>query len=64
MTTSRRDGADVLRLAGEVLARGREPGDEVARIGGDEFAVVTSLSGSEPVRTLCGRLTAALVALV
>jgi diguanylate cyclase (GGDEF)-like protein len=53
-------GNDVLRLAGEVLARGRESGDQVARIGGDEFAVITSLAGSESVRELCGRLTAAL----
>jgi diguanylate cyclase (GGDEF)-like protein len=53
-------GNDVLRLAGELLASGREPGDQVARIGGDEFAVITSLAGSETVRALCGRLTAAL----
>ena len=53
-------GNDVLRHAGEVLARGREPGEQVARIGGDEFAVITGLSGSDGVRELCSRLTAAL----
>jgi diguanylate cyclase (GGDEF)-like protein len=53
-------GNDVLRLAGEVLARGRGSDEQVARIGGDEFAVITSLPGSEPVRALCSRLTAAL----
>ena len=53
-------GNDVLRLAGEVLARGLEAGDQVARVGGDEFAVITSLPGSETVRALCGRLTTAL----
>jgi diguanylate cyclase (GGDEF)-like protein len=53
-------GNDVLRLAGQVLASGRGSDDQVARIGGDEFAVITSLPGSEAVRALCGQLTAAL----
>jgi diguanylate cyclase (GGDEF)-like protein len=53
-------GNDVLRLAGEVLARVLEQGDQVARVGGDEFAVITSLTGTDTVRALCGRLTAAL----
>jgi diguanylate cyclase (GGDEF)-like protein len=53
-------GNDVLRLAGEVLSGELDHGDQVARVGGDEFAVITSLPGSETVRALCGRLTAAL----
>jgi GGDEF domain-containing protein len=53
-------GNDVLREAGEVLARGCEPGEQVARIGGDGFTAITSLSGSDSVRALCGRLTIAL----
>jgi diguanylate cyclase (GGDEF)-like protein len=53
-------GNDVLRLAGEVLERELEPDDQVARIGGDEFAVITALPSSDTVRALCGRLTTAL----
>jgi len=53
-------GNDVLRLAGQVLASGPGSDDQVARVGGDEFAVITSLPGSEAVRALCGQLTAAL----
>jgi diguanylate cyclase (GGDEF)-like protein len=55
-------GNDVLRRAGEILRRELDEDDELARIGGDEFAVITSLPGTDAVRALCGRLTAALAA--
>jgi diguanylate cyclase (GGDEF)-like protein len=53
-------GNDVLRRAADVL-RGMLRGDDaVARVGGDEFAILTSLGDTDSARTLCGRLTAAL----
>jgi diguanylate cyclase (GGDEF)-like protein len=53
-------GNDVLRRAGEILTRELEEHDELARVGGDEFAVITSRPGTDAVRALCGRLAAAL----
>jgi diguanylate cyclase (GGDEF)-like protein len=53
-------GNDVLRRTGELLSRALESSDQVARVGGDEFAVITSLPGTDAVRALCGKLTAVL----
>src|SRR5207247_9702123 len=53
-------GNVLLRPAADLLRRTLDHGDELARIGGDEFAVITSTPGTDAVRALCGRLTAAL----
>jgi diguanylate cyclase (GGDEF)-like protein len=52
-------GNDVLRHVGDILERTSDEA-QVARVGGDEFAVITSRPGSEAVRALCSRLTTAL----
>lgn len=53
-------GNDILRHAGDILSRTSEGDAQVARVGGDEFAVITAMPGSDTVRALCGRLTSAL----
>jgi diguanylate cyclase (GGDEF)-like protein len=53
-------GNDVLRRAADVLQTVVRGEDQLARTGGDEFAVLTTLPGSDAVRALCGRLTTAL----
>jgi diguanylate cyclase (GGDEF)-like protein len=53
-------GNDLLRRAADLLGRRLDYGDQLARIGGDEFAIITSTPGTDAVRALCGRLTAAL----
>jgi diguanylate cyclase (GGDEF)-like protein len=53
-------GNDVLRRAAEVLQTVIRSEDQLARTGGDEFAVLTTLPGTDAVRALCGRLTNAL----
>jgi diguanylate cyclase (GGDEF)-like protein len=47
-------GNAALKRVGEVLAQHADRGDCVTRIGGDEFAVVTALTGN-PVTTLIAR---------
>src|SRR5213076_3159231 len=53
-------GNDVLRHVAQILQAVVRSEDQLARTGGDEFAVLTTLPGSDAVRALCGRLTAAL----
>jgi diguanylate cyclase (GGDEF)-like protein len=53
-------GNDLLRRVADILSRNLPPQDQLARIGGDEFAVITSAPGTDAVRAVCSRLTAAL----
>jgi diguanylate cyclase (GGDEF)-like protein len=53
-------GNDLLRRAADILGRKLDYGDQIARVGGDEFGIITSTPGTDAVRALCGRLTAAL----
>jgi diguanylate cyclase (GGDEF)-like protein len=53
-------GNDLLRRAANLLSRKLDYGDQIARVGGDEFGIITTTPGTDAVRALCGRLTAAL----
>ena len=53
-------GNDLLRRAADILSRKLDYGDQIARVGGDEFGIITSTPRTDAVRALCGRLTAAL----
>jgi diguanylate cyclase (GGDEF)-like protein len=48
-------GNDELRRMADVLGRALAPGDELARVGGDEFAVLTEATAAE-ASELCGSL--------
>jgi diguanylate cyclase (GGDEF)-like protein len=53
-------GNDLLRRAADLLSRKLDYGDQVARVGGDEFGIITSAPGTDAVRALCSRLMATL----
>ncbi|MGB2953410.1 MAG: GGDEF domain-containing protein [Gaiellaceae bacterium] len=53
-------GNELLRRAAQILQSVLRAEDALGRVGGDEFAVLTSLPGTDAVRALCGRLTNAL----
>jgi diguanylate cyclase (GGDEF)-like protein len=50
------EGNEVLQRLGELLGTSLRPEDEVARVGGDEFAVLTSARTGEEARQLVTRL--------
>jgi diguanylate cyclase (GGDEF)-like protein len=56
------EGNDALRRLADMLGSVLRPEDEVARVGGDEFAVITSPTGGEEAAALAGRLESLLAA--
>ena len=49
-------GNDALQRLSGMLANALEPADELARVGGDEFAVLASLGSTQEAARLAGRL--------
>jgi diguanylate cyclase (GGDEF)-like protein len=49
-------GDDALRRLGTMLANALEPSDEIARVGGDEFAVLAALGSTQEAARLASRL--------
>jgi diguanylate cyclase (GGDEF)-like protein len=56
------EGNDALRRLGDQLERSLSPKDEVARVGGDEFAVISVAATVEEAAALAERLEAVLAA--
>jgi diguanylate cyclase (GGDEF)-like protein len=59
-TRGHAEGNDALRRLADMLGSVLRPEDELARVGGDEFAVITSLAGGEEAVGVASRLEALL----
>jgi diguanylate cyclase (GGDEF)-like protein len=54
------EGDEALRRLGTLLTNALEPADELARVGGDEFAVLAALGSTQEAARLASRLEAVL----
>lgn len=54
------EGNDALQRLAELLGKSLGPDDEVARVGGDEFAVLTASKSTDEAARFCARLESAL----